>query len=1047
MQMLGRARNHLLSAALSVAWAFPGGQAAGQDVHFFRHFHTADGLPDREVNRIVEDSIGFIWVGTSDGLARFDGREWRVFRHQQGDPRSVCGNTITALVAGNAPGSVWVGTDDGRICTWLPDRQAFVQVPLPDTLAGNGRILDLLPLSDASLLISVEKLGLHRLDLSKHRSEAVNADQHKLRDRIFDLCLVNGEVYLGTLNAGLMRLRDREAHELSHIRSPFSVPGQTIACIHPVGTSTLWMGAWDNGLYRHILGSDTVIRVATLDHAPLSHTGEEITAITWAHGRLWLGTKRSGLHLLDTATLRFTRHEHRFPDRASLASNAIRCLLTDSRGMVWIGTDNGLDLFDSQANHFRTHWLGGSITNSDLDDRVTGIARAPQGLVVTTVKQMRMQDARGGWRTDGSAGVAYHSLALTSTGQLLIGTNKGLDERRSDGRPVDAIRGVSAGALEATRGDAPFLLPSSRINAIAEARVLGRPVWLLSVFGYGVGVLDQATRQGFIEQVLLNDAPFENMFNGFFIDGQRRIWLWGRNSGLARGLHFANEARARALLDGRIPCRGNCSVGGYLGMAAEAHYGGPLAPKSITGMIEADTGSFYIATSDRGLLRFNPASTTLFTPVASLHNKLEGLARDTKGRLWCVAAGGFDVYDPDRGTWLRIDATDGLPEKGVQGAIHVLTPDTFAVGGHGCIVRFAPLDFRFPVAPPTVRLTHFRLFGKDADSLLGTAPIRLHHSQNFLSIAFTSFAYGSADKHRYHWQLLGVDPGPVDGGTRTEATYTNLKGGDLRFRVWAVNSAGIASEPVELSIVIVPPFWERWWFLALLAALVVAIAYAAYRQRIGRLHRIQQVRLSAEIAAQEKERERIARDLHDDLGTRISTLKLYMGSLRKQLPAGSTAHEVEQNARELLDESMKELRHMLHDLSPETVARYGLVKALEDLLMRVDKSRLIRTSFRSTGAEPDLRPDHALALYRIVQELVNNSIRHSSCARIDVRILHRDGRLELLYEDDGRGMDLNAHRTGHGFNNIQNRLQLIGGTITWDSAPDQGLRAIIQLIP
>lgn len=1045
--MFGRARLHLPFAALAVAWSFHVGRAAGQDVHFFRHFHTADGLPDREVNRIVEDSLGFIWVGTSDGLARFDGREWRVFRHQQGDPRSVCGNTITALVAGPTAGSVWVGTDDGHVCQWSPDHQHFMPFRLPEDVEGKGRVLDLLPTGADEVLVSMEKLGLHRLDLSTQRSVAINANELRLHDRIFDLCLVDGSVYLGTLSAGLLRLRDGQAQPLSHIRSPFAVPGQTIASIYPAGTNTLWMGAWDNGLYRHILGSDTVTRVATLDHAPFSYTGEEITAITWAHDRLWLGTKRSGLHLLDTTTLRFTRHEHRFPDRASLASNAIRCLLTDSRGMVWIGTDNGLDLFDPQANHFHTHWLGGSITGADLDDRVTDIVRTPQGLVITTVKQVRMQDARGGWRTNGSAGVAYHSLALTSTGQLLIGTNNGLAELLDDGRQADAIRGVSAGALEATRGDVPFLLPSSRINAITEARVLGRPVWLLSVFGYGVGVIDQATRQGFIEQVQLNDAPFENMFNGFYIDGRGQIWLWGRNSGLARGLGFANEARARALLDGRIPCRGNCSDAAYLGMAADAHYGGPHAPKGITGMIEAETGSFFIATSDRGLLRFTPGSTTPYTPIASLHNKLEGLARDTKGRLWCVAAGGFDVYDPGRGSWLRIDATDGLPEKGVQGAIHVLTPDTFAVGGHGCIVRFAPLDFRFPVEPPTVRLTHFRLFGKDADSLLSAAPIRLHHTQNFLSIAFTSFAYGSADKHRYQWQLLGVDPGPVDGGTRTEATYTNLKGGDLRFRVWAVNSAGIASAPVELSIVIVPPFWERWWFLALLGAFVVAIAYAAYRQRIGRLHRIQQERLSAEIAAQEKERERIARDLHDDLGTRISTLKLYMGSLRKQLPAGSTAHEVEQSARELLDESMKELRHMLHDLSPDTVTRYGVVKALEDLLMRVDKSRLIRTSFRSTGVEPNLRPDHALALYRIVQELVNNSIRHSGCARIDVRILHRAGSLEILYEDDGRGMDLNARRSGHGFNNIQNRLQLIGGTITWDSAPDQGLRAIIQLDP
>ncbi|MFN3876633.1 MAG: two-component regulator propeller domain-containing protein, partial [Flavobacteriales bacterium] len=113
-----------------MAWALLAGRATGQDVHFFRHFHMADGLPDREVNRVVEDALGFIWVGTNDGLARFDGREWLVFRHRQSDPGSVCGNTITALVAGQEPGCVWVGTGDGHLCRWSPDRQAFEQFPL-----------------------------------------------------------------------------------------------------------------------------------------------------------------------------------------------------------------------------------------------------------------------------------------------------------------------------------------------------------------------------------------------------------------------------------------------------------------------------------------------------------------------------------------------------------------------------------------------------------------------------------------------------------------------------------------------------------------------------------------------------------------------------------------------------------------------------------------------------------------------------------------------------------------------------------------------------
>ena len=285
----------------------------------------------------------------------------------------------------------------------------------------------------------------------------------------------------------------------------------------------------------------------------------------------------------------------------------------------------------------------------------------------------------------------------------------------------------------------------------------------------------------------------------------------------------------------------------------------------------------------------------------------------------------------------------------------------------------------------------------------------------------------------------------MDGGTRTEATYTNLKGGDLRFRVWAVNSAGIASDPVELALTIVPPFWERWWFFAGIAATIALLVYTAYRYRIAQLQRVQQLRLSAEIEAQEKERKRIARDLHDDLGTRISTLKLYMGGLRGYLVPGEEAREVERNAVEILDESVSDLRNMLNDLSPETVSRYGYVRAVEELAQRISNSRVIEADVAVAGTPPRMDGTRELALYRVTQELINNSIKHSGCSHIHLRILHQQGRLEVLYEDNGKGMAVNGNGSGHGLRNITNRLQLIGGTITWDSAPGQGLRAIIHV--
>lgn len=1014
-----------------------------QAVRSFRHFTTAMGLPDREVNRVVEDAQGFMWVATNDGLARFDGGSWDRYRQVPGDENSLCGNMVTALAAGS-DGKVWVGTDNGHVCAWEPDRARFTRAALPPALAGSGRVLDLLPYGPDHLYVSIEKKGLHRLDLRTGEAEALTCSTRPVPDRVLTLYRSGEKVYAGGLGFGLMRIEGTEIVEISRIRDAFARPAQTIATIHADGHGRLWLGGWDNGLYVHVEGSASVAPWTTLYGAPYSPNDDEITAITATDGLLWLGSKKGGLHLLDTASGRFQVHQHRFHDHASIASNSIRCLFTDSRGMVWVGTDQGLDLFDPAANHFRTYWLGGDIGTSDLADRVTGIVPGPGGPVVSSMAGVvRSVDARFG-PVGIPQGESGHALHRAADGGLLVGTQHGLLRCGDDGRCVEAIRGIAAPALEPTR-TAPFVLPSSRITAIAEVVLEGRRTWALSVFGYGVGLVDATTGQGIIEQLVLADGTFENMFNGLLVDRAGRLWFMGRNTGLSMGLRIDSAEVARALLDGSTPCAGNCTDGNYLTLRAERHYGGEGAPGHINGMAELPDGSFLVATADRGLQRFLPGDPQPFRPIVSLHNKLESIQLDGLGRAWCVADGGLDVYDPGAGTWLRIDPADGLPEKGVQGAIHVLATNDFAVGSFGGFVRFDPSDIKPPTEAPVVRITHFKVFDRPADSLLSEGGIRLDHTQNFLRIAFTSFAYGSADKHRYHWQLIGVDPAPVDGGTRTEATYTNLKGGDFHFRVWAVNSAGLASAPVELAIAIVPPFWERWWFFALIAALIAAAFYGAYRYRIGQLQHMQQLRLSAEIDAQEKERKRIARDLHDDLGTRISTLKLYMGGLHGFLVPGDEAREVERTAVEILDASVKDLRNMLNDLSPETVSRYGYVRAVEELARHISNSRVIEADVAVAGTPPRLEGVRELALYRVTQELFNNSIRHSGCTQIHVRMLHSDGRLEVLYEDNGKGMTISTNGTGHGLRNITNRLQLIGGTITWDSAPGQGLRAIIHL--
>ena len=667
-----------------------------QHTPFFRHFTPAHGLADREVGPVLQDAEGFIWVATNDGLNRFDGREWLTFRRDPQDPHSLPGNRITAL-ANAADGRLWIGTADGGLCSKAPGQLRFEHHAIPAASAP-VHILAVHVERDGAVLASVEKEGAFRRAPGAAAFVAFLPLSRKSHNRI--PCFADGAqgTLASCMGLGLVRASTDGALPLGDTTAQYPWPGQIIGTVWNDGHGVLWMGAWDNGLYRYDPAGEALRLVVTLEHAPFTASGEEITAITGAPGGLWLGTRNSGLFHLDTVTLRFTRHTHRFIDRASIASNSVRSLYTDHDGRVWIGSDNGLDLIDPQAQHFRTLWLGGNIAAADLSDRVTGIAQHAGSLHVSSTKGLWRGTDHGlvALQLNGiPANARFHAMYISTDGELLVGSDRSLHLLEAGSR-LAPMRGFHLITREDVGAPDPFDLPSSRVEAIADARILDRPVWLASVIGHGIMLVDRQTRVGLMEHVLMPTGPFENMFSGFHTDSKGRLWLLGRNTGVSQGIRFGQEERVLRVLRDVERCKGSCPEHAYFTLQAQQHYGDAQAPRSITGMVELPDGTFHVASADRGLLHFDPARTPPFIPLSAPHNKVEGIARDPLGRTWCVTAGGFDVYDPQQGTWMRIDPADGLPEKGVQGHIEVLGPNDFAVGSFGCMVRFDPAAIRFP---------------------------------------------------------------------------------------------------------------------------------------------------------------------------------------------------------------------------------------------------------------------------------------------------------------------------------------------------------------
>jgi signal transduction histidine kinase/ligand-binding sensor domain-containing protein len=1018
---------------------------------YFRHFTAKDGLPDNVVNCIAEDANGYMWFGTSSGLSRFDGERWITFVNNKSDNKSLCGNIVKHLVL-DQTGKLWVATEDGGICKYDPDLMEFEKISFEESSFETvTEFLDMVVSPDSMVFVSLDKIGVFTAGLNDKLLKRHIQFDDSLNMRYFSLLATNRGLYGGQLARGLKKIGNDTIENFSLIKNNlFPYPGHTPVGLHKDEFGIIWSGSWDNGLYQFDESNNSWVIYDTLGSNPLSHSDDEIISIASTGHLLWLGTKRSGLYLYNYLEKKFYNYTHRFLVRSSISSNEVKRIFKDSRGLIWIATTMGLNLYYEGYNHFKVFYLNEIPEQSDFGDPVTGIANNANHMMVSSLSglwysQSNIIEFQKLTSDLWEPSETFHSVFNTSNDNFFTGTTKTAYRLSpSDGFTPQLLSSIYL--QDGVTFDF-YNIFSSRIVEIGEATVFGRPLILFSVFGHGMVALNEKNSSGIFTFIKLDEIEATGSINRIFTDADQAPWILTRTHGILASLKVENRLNAvlNQAFSNELACSGLCLVKDTLKIHATAHYNPQQSQFSVLDMIEDKNGVFYIIAEGNGLLKFEPHSDEKFVSIPSRHFQYEGMRMDSLGRIWLIATGGFDVYETKTGNWHRINISDGLPEKGVKGKIYQDLKGDFIVGSYGAIVKFNPYDILFVPDVPHIKITGFNVSNSNADHLLANRSLRLSHTDNFLSFSFSTLNYMGSDNFEYKYRLDGVNQNWISSGNLAHATYTNLKGGKYTFEVQAVNSSGIASDIASFAFVIVPPFYERWWFYTLLFLLLGLSIFGLYKYRISQYKQLQSVRLKSEIDAQEKERKRLARDLHDDLGTRLSTLKLYLSSMENYLKPSNEAKSVKVYAEDLLDSSVADLRNMLLNLSPETVTKYGFFHALEDLAAQINHSGIIKVSLRVIGNKIRFAPDAELAFYRICQELVNNSLKHAECSEIQINVMVGNENISLLYEDNGKGMNLTEKSDGYGFQNIANRLNLIQGTVSWDSAPDRGLRAVIEV--
>jgi ligand-binding sensor domain-containing protein/signal transduction histidine kinase len=1002
------------ASAAPASAAPPSALPAGAVPVEFEHVSLEEGVSHNLIYAIHQDRTGFLWFGTMYGLVRYDGRDYRAYRHDPLDPASLSYDDIVCLAEDEA-GFLWVGTYGGGVNRFDPATGRVSRF----TGLSSGIIWSLAADPSGDVWAGTQA-GLDRVDPRSGAVEPVPLDDAgAVRALLVDR---SGALWIGTEAGGLLR-RGLDGAMTRWPQDPDDPETQPVAGVGAIAEDAegrIWIGSRGAGLLRAVDGR--IEKVAGIPGRPL--TSLAVSALLAApDGRLWIGTSR-GLDVYGPADGVLEHFRHDPADDSSLRGHSVVALCRDRSGVLWVGTYlAGLDRVPPPGARFPRF-------GADFD--------GPRGRAHRSVRAFA-EDADGTlWiGTDGGL-VAREGVAGPFRTYLFDGE----DPKTLGGPAVTALlvdpvdgtlwAGTSGGlsrydhANDAFRTDRPGEDADAPGGVTALLRDRGGALWV----GTGGGLLRRDPQTGRYDR--FRSAPedprslSDDTVLSLYEDRMGRLWV-GTYAGLNR----------------RDP-----GGEGFRHFRQDPGDPASLGNNYVYAFHETVDGTLWLATGG-GLDRYDEGTGTFthFDRRAGLPNDvLSDLLEADDGALWIATHKGLVRFDPADGSCQAYDTGDGLQSNLFHARAALRTADgTMLFGGIGGYNAFRPdaVGRRAAAAAPPVVVTRFRARGGPPRDVVGAEPVRLGPADDFFAFDFAALDYVRPDRIRYRYRLEGLQEEWIDAGTTGSASFAGVPPGRYTFRVTAASRDGAWADPgAAVPVLIAPPFWRTAWFAALVLAAGAAAVWGAHRLRV-------RARVAQSLAierAREQERDlmrrRAADDFHDELGHRLTKIGLYSEVVRRHLAGvtpevGAWLARIVNESRHLSDDA----RDFLWSLGPEGDTLHDLMTYLSDfgveLFDRTDVEFSVEGVTEATRGVA-LSMESRRHIGSIFKEAMNNALRHSGGRHVTLAARLAEDDFEVELRDDGRGWQRTSVRAGNGLKNMELRARKIDGTIRIASSPGAG---------
>ena len=979
----------------------------------FQNISIDDGLSQNSVVDIVQDSLGFMWFATQDGLNRYDGNEFRIFPKSFDDITSSSDSKL------------------GRL--YIYDQNLFMI-----TKGGNLEIMDLttenvsevenfksgekIPFVTALLIESMDKIwigtedsGLYLMDserrLKRHLSKESPPRNQLASNKINRLFRSD--------SGKLWVLGDNGITEVSEAGTSFHLPGVKVNTMLEDFTGRMWVGTLGNGMYsktRKLADFVHLNRIGKDAHIPTDLIVESLHMD--ASNRLWIGTYGDGLFTLGGKQYELVQY---LPDRknpGAIGFQDVLSIFADDKGGIWIGTDGGgISFYHESFKEFN----------------LLSYHKVPEDVAVEQVRSITSDDQGFVW----------------------IGTS-GNGFTRFDPK-TEELRTYSLQPFK------PSINNYNRIVALHADRA--GDLWI-GTHGNGTVVMDRETgefKKWFTTEAEGEEKLPDNTIWCFLDAGDNRIWAGSRHAGLllihkekglikryCRNKSAQHNITAITKINDSILALGyekkgiklfNIRTGKSKAVAVQyiSEYLDQIEIKSLYYLNDW----LWAGTAGKGILATNlrTGKSKIFSEKDGLpNNMIYGIVEENSRKIWVSSNKGLFrlTYKKSQEDDLEIDKlnlftqTNGLQSNEFNtGAYHKSRDGKLYFGGIKGLNYFKPEEL--PVKRDRTRVVISEAMVdntpiKSEKLITYTSDLSLPYSRNSVALNYTALDYVFPERINYSYRLEGYDNHWISAGNRKYTAYTNLPPGEYTFKVKLSENIATEGSVTALGISIATPYWQAWWFILTVVMLILAILYGIYANRISQLLELQKVK------------DTISADLHDDLGSRLTTVHLLSAISRTKFKNNPEMDKVLNNidkeiyaSSEALDEIVWNIRMTDEDLT-DIIAK--IRRYVSEALETQGLQYAIKTQ---DDFEPyQMQMQKRREMFLICKELINNIRKHAEATKVEMSIRREGNMLYVSVKDDGCGFDPVEKTHRNGIANIRKRVKKWNGKTSIQSVRGEG---------